>query len=265
MIPIGDSPRSRTTPWMTRALILSNVVVFLLMLTLSTALPATRAQANREFQAQSQGVCYGFAARPTETDRFYCRWGFQTKEWLDSVRNRSRTPSQGRLEVILTVLTSVFIHAGWLHIAGNMIFLWVFGDNVEDRLGHFGFLLFYLLCGFVASMTQSFINVDSLTPTVGASGAVAGVLGAYLVYYPKARVTTLIPITIILIPIPIPAVIMIGVWFLQNLLSGLGTLGTVGAADSGVAFFAHIGGFVFGALLILLFFRHARPDRRRRA
>ena len=233
------------------------------MLTLSTTIPANRATATRQFQEQSNGVCYGFRAQPTETDRFYCRWGFQTKEWFDTVRDESQTPSQSRLAVLLTILTSVFIHAGWLHIAGNMLFLWVFGDNVEDRLGHVGFLLFYLLAGVVASLCQAFINVDSLTPTVGASGAVAGVLGAYIVYYPKARITTLIPIAIVLIPFPLPAVVVIGVWFVQNLLSGFATLGTVGAPDSGIAFFAHIGGFLFGALMVFLFFRHARPHRRR--
>jgi membrane associated rhomboid family serine protease len=151
----------------------------------------------------------------------------------------------------------VYLHAGFLHILGNMLFLWVFGDNVEDRLGHLGYLLFYSAAGVVASLAQGVIDTDSVVPNVGASGAVAGVLGAYIVYFPKATVTTLIPIAIILIPFPIPAWIMIGIWFLQNLLSGFATLATVDAGDGGIAFFAHIGGFVFGAVVVLLFLRGA--------
>ncbi len=283
MIPIGDSPRSRTTPYVTRLIILANVVVFLYTLSLSTAVaPTPRAQA-RDYLDQVSGPCYGqLNTRPTETDRFYCRWSFQTREFFDAVKGREdvpnldsrqveqleralgeqATPHVTRWEILISIVTSTFIHGGWLHIIGNLLFLWVFGDNVEDRMGHVGFLLFYLVAGVVASLVQGFIDTSSLVPTVGASGAVAGVLGAYLVYYPKATVTTLIPIAIILIPIPIPAVIMIGFWFIQNLLSGFATLGTAGTPDSGVAFFAHIGGFVFGAGLVLLFLRRLRPPRR---
>jgi membrane associated rhomboid family serine protease len=199
--------------------------------------------------------CYGFDDNPDRIERFYCRWSFQPKEWFDYVQGEPERPGQSTLEVVLTILTSVYLHAGFLHILGNMLFLWVFGDNVEDRLGHLGYLLFYSASGVFASLAQGVIDTESIVPNVGASGAVAGVLGAYIVYFPKATVTTLIPIVIVLIPFPVPAWIMIGIWFLQNLLSGFATLATVDAGDGGIAFFAHIGGFVFGALIVLLFLR----------
>jgi membrane associated rhomboid family serine protease len=257
MIPIGDSPRARRTPYVTRAFILANVIVFVLTLMQSTAVPMPRAAAQREFNAQTTGVCGGFETRPTELDRFYCRWGFQPGEWFDVAKGESDIPpAPSRGVVLVSILTSVFVHGGWLHIIGNMIFLWVFGDNVEDRLGHAGFALFYLVGGVVASLAQASIDPDSLVPTVGASGAVAAVLGAYLIWYPRARVTTLIPIAVILVPIPIPAIVMIGFWFAQNLLSGLATLSPdVGTPEGGIAFFAHVGGFLFGAVMVLLFFR----------
>jgi membrane associated rhomboid family serine protease len=264
MIPIGDSPRSGSVPWVTRAIIVANLIVFLGMLTLSTRLPASNRQALQEFRDQTGGICYGFEANPTDTDRFYCKWSFQPREWFDTVRDQSVTPQQSRWLVVATILTSIFIHAGWLHILGNMLFLWVFGDNVEDRLGHLGFLVFYLLAGVAATLVQGWIDPNSVTPTVGASGAIAGVLGAYLVYFPKARVRTLVPFFPLFLPLDIPAILMIGFWFVQNLFAGLATLGTVGTPDSGVAFFAHVGGFVFGAAVALLFFRRGRQPRGRR-
>ena len=265
MIPIGDSPKSRTTPWVNYTLIAINIAVFAYTLSLSATAPLSRVEAAREFQEQQAGICYGFPAGPTELDRFFCRWSFQPVEWFDTVRDESRTPGQDRLEVLLTIVTSTFVHGGWLHIIGNMLFLWVFGDNVEDRLGHFGYAVFYVLAGVVAALTQGFIDMGTAVPNVGASGAVAGVLGAYLVYYPKATVTTLVPVAVILVPIPIPAVLMISFWFLQNLLSGFATLSPdVGTPDSGVAFFAHIGGFVFGSLAVLLFLRGAGKRSRAR-
>ncbi|MFN0147130.1 MAG: rhomboid family intramembrane serine protease [Dehalococcoidia bacterium] len=265
MIPIGDSPRSRSTPWVTYAFIAANVAVFVYTLMLSNALPLSRVEAQRDYEDQVTTVCSGFEqTAPTETDRFFCRWSFQPHEFFRAAQGEETLPGypgQPRLEVLLSIIASIFIHGGWLHIGGNMLFLWVFGDNVEDRLGHFGFLLFYLAAGVAAALTQGFVDPESLVPTVGASGAVAGVLGAYLVYFPKATVTTLIPFFPFFLPLPIPAVIMIGLWFVQNLLSGIATLGAVGTADSGVAFFAHIGGLVFGAATVFLFFR--RRGRRR--
>jgi len=264
MIPVGDSPRRLNTPWMTYAIILITIGAWVYMLTLNTAVPNDRGSAQNDFNAQTEGVCYGFATRPTDLDRFICTWGFQPAEFVDTVRGDA-TPEPGRAEVLFSIISSIFLHAGWLHIIGNMLFLWVFGDNVEDRLGHIGFLVFYLLAGIVASLAQAFIDVGSAVPVVGASGAVAGVLGAYLIYYPKATVNVVIPFFILIfIPIPIPAVVMIGIWFLQNLFAGVATIYDPAAPDSGVAFFAHIGGFLFGALAVLLFLRgagHRAPPR----
>jgi membrane associated rhomboid family serine protease len=263
VIPIGDSTRARRFPVVNYTLIAANVAVFLYMMTLSQATPGTRVDAVREFREQTAGICYGFELPPTEINRFYCRWSFQPKEWFDTVRGHSETPQQNRAEVLLTILTGIFLHAGWLHIIGNMLFLWVFGDNVEDRLGHVRYLLFYAAAGIAAALTQGFIDTNAIVPNVGASGAVAGVLGAYLVYFPRATITTLIPITIVFVPFHIPAAVMIGIWFLQNLLSGFATLSDVGGPSSGVAFFAHIGGFVFGAVVVFVLFRNAGRYRPR--
>ncbi len=263
MIPIGDSPRRRTTPWVTRAMILANLLVFVLVLTLSTSLPASTGEARAALAEQTAGDCYGFVTAPTEIDRFYCRWSFQPREFLDVAQDKAVFPGVDRGLVLLTIITSIFLHAGWLHILGNMLFLWVFGDNVEDRLGHLRFLVFYLAGGIVASLVQAGVDTESLIPVVGASGAVAAVLGAYLVYFPRATVTTLIPIPIP-IPFPLPAVVMIGFWFLQNLLAGVASVSSVDAPEAGIAFFAHIGGFLFGAITVFALFRRAEERGRGR-
>ncbi len=257
MIPIGDSPRSRNTPWINYALILANIAVFIYMVLLSNTVPA-RTQALRDFRNQTSGQCYGFQTAPTDADAFVCKWAFQPKEFFDNLRSRSDVAAPDRPVILLSIIVSLFMHAGWLHIAGNMLFLWVFGDNVEDRLGHIGYLLFYVLAGAAATLVQGFIDSTSVIPVLGASGAIAGVLGAYIVYYPRATVTVVIPFFILIfIPIPIPAFFMIGLWFLQNLISGVATISNAGAPDTGVAFFAHVGGFVFGVLTVWLFLRGA--------
>lgn len=265
MIPIGDSPRSRSTPWVNYAIILVNIGVFLYVLGLSTAIASSPADASAEFADMRDSVCYGFEASPTEVDRFYCRWSFQPAEWFDNVRGESNVGAPRNWEVIITIITSAFLHAGWLHIGGNMLFLWVFGDNVEDRLGHFPYLIFYLFAAAIASMIQGAMDSTSLIPVVGASGAVAGVLGAYIVWFPGATIVAVFP-ALFFLPLPIPAIVMIGVWFVQNLFAGYMTLGSAAAPDSGVAWFAHIGGFLFGFLLVFLFLRdHGRaPPRWRR-
>jgi membrane associated rhomboid family serine protease len=149
----------------------------------------------------------------------------------------------------LTIFTSMFMHAGLLHIAGNMLYLWIFGNNIEDALGHLKFLLFYLGCGVLAAFAHIILNVSSIIPTVGASGAIAGVLGSYLFLYPGNRVHTLVLLGFIWTTWEIPAVLVLGVWFLTQLL-GLGSSG--GQIGGGVAYGAHIGGFVAGLVLILL-------------
>jgi membrane associated rhomboid family serine protease len=147
----------------------------------------------------------------------------------------------------LPVLTSMFLHGGWLHVLGNMLYLWIFGDNVEDRLGHGLFLLFYLLCGTAAALGQVITQPYSVVPMIGASGAIAGVMGAYFVLYPYSRVLTAIFILFFLDIVEIPAIFFLGIWFLMQFFSGIGSLGA-DAAEGGVAFWAHVGGFVVGAL-----------------
>jgi membrane associated rhomboid family serine protease len=152
----------------------------------------------------------------------------------------------------LSVLFSMFLHGGWLHILGNMLFLWVFGNNVEDRMGRLRFLAFYLFCGYVAALGFAYAYPTSTTTLVGASGAIAGVLGAYLVLFPRARVTSLVPIAIILLPLRLPAWLVLGGWFL---LQYVYSSGTAVAAGAGVAYLAHVFGFVAGAAIALV----ARP------
>ena len=148
----------------------------------------------------------------------------------------------------LSVLESMFLHGGWLHILGNMLFLWIFGNNVEDRFGRLAYLLFYLFCGYVAAYGFAYGSPNSTETLVGASGAIAGVLGAYLVMFPRARVTSLVPITIILIPLRLPAWLVLGGWFLLQWLYSAGTTMASGAA---VAYLAHVFGFVAGVLITL--------------
>jgi membrane associated rhomboid family serine protease len=143
------------------------------------------------------------------------------------------------------VLTSMFLHGGWLHVIGNMLYLWIFGDNVEDRLGHVGYVVFYLAAGTTAALLQVMMAPGSMVPMVGASGAIAGVMGAYFVLYPQSRVLTAVLIFFYLELIEIPAIFFLGIWFLMQLFSGVGSIGA--AADTGgVAFWAHVGGFVAG-------------------
>ena len=159
-----------------------------------------------------------------------------------------------------TVVTSMFVHGGVMHFAGNMLYLWIFGDNVEDRLGHGRFLVFYLLCGAAAALAQTVVSTASLLPMVGASGAIAGVMGAYFVLYPRSRVLTLFPFPLMLFEMP--AVYLLGLWFVMQFVNGLGSLSIAGASElaGGVAFWAHIAGFAAGAVLVLLL---RRPERQR--
>jgi membrane associated rhomboid family serine protease len=147
-----------------------------------------------------------------------------------------------------SLLTSMFLHEGWLHLLGNMLYLWIFGDNVEDSLGHFGFLLFYFGCGAAAALGQVAVAPDSTLPMIGASGAIAGVMGAYFVIYPHSRVLTVVFLVFFLDMIEIPAIFFLGIWFIKELFSGVGSLGTK-SMTGGVAVWAHIAGFAAGALV----------------
>ena len=163
------------------------------------------------------------------------------------------------------LVSSMFLHGGWMHIIGNMLFLFVFGDNVEDAMGHVRFLIFYLLCGLAAGYAQVLINPASQIPLVGASGAISGVLGAYIVLFPRGRIRTLVFLGVFATVVLIPAWVQIGVWILLQLLNGFLALGVRTEETGGVAFWAHIGGFVVGALLVFLFKDQASVDRQRAA
>jgi membrane associated rhomboid family serine protease len=161
---------------------------------------------------------------------------------------------------ILSIFTSMFVHGGLAHLAGNMLFLWIFGDNVEDRLGHGRFIVFYLLCGVAAALAQVTLNPESLVPMVGASGAIAGVMGAYLVLYPRSRVLMLFPFPVFLFELP--AIAFLGVWFFAQFLNGVNQLPIFeqDAISGGVAFWAHVMGFIAGVFLVVLM---RRPERTR--
>ena len=159
---------------------------------------------------------------------------------------------------MLNVLTAMFVHGGLAHLGGNMLFLWIFGDNVEDRLGHGRFIAFYLMCGFAAAIAQTALNPNSLVPMVGASGAIAGVMGAYLVLYPHSRVLMLFPFPVFLFELP--AVVFLAIWFLVQFLNGVNQLPIFerNAISGGVAFWAHVMGFVAGLILVVFM---KRPER----
>jgi membrane associated rhomboid family serine protease len=157
------------------------------------------------------------------------------------------------------VLTSMFVHGGWLHVGGNMLYLWIFGDNVEDRVGHGRFIVFYLLCGIAAALAQTAMAPDSPVPMVGASGAIAGVMGAYFVLYPRSRIVTLVPLFVFVQIMEVPAILFLGIWFIKQFISGVGSIATVAARNSGgVAFWAHVAGFVAGVAGVMVF---RRPER----
>ena len=161
----------------------------------------------------------------------------------------------------LTLLTSMFLHGSWMHVIGNMWYLWIFGDNVEDRVGHGRFIVFYLLCGIIAAVGQVVIDPTSTLPTIGASGAIAGVMGAYFVLYPRSRVLTLIPLVIFWEVIEVPAPLLLGFWFLMQLFSAGAIAVTSSTGGGGVAFMAHVAGFLCGAGAIFVFRQPERPEQ----
>src|SRR5436190_1953894 len=163
----------------------------------------------------------------------------------------------------IDLLTSMFLHGGWMHLLGNMWFLWIFGDNIEDVLGHAKYFVFYILCGVAAGLTHVLLNADSRLPTVGASGAIAGVMGAYLVKFPRNKITSLIFFGFVFF-VDIPAVFMLGYWFLIQVFSGVGSVGYTNVSQGGTAWFAHIGGFLTGMILVRLMAAEDRQYTRRR-
>jgi len=217
VIPPRDVIPSRTTPYVTIALIAVNALVFLYEMTL--------------------GDPY--------LEEFILYFGLVPAafSWV-------------------AVLTSMFLHGGFLHFGGNMLFLWIFGDNVEDRMGHGRFVVFYLLCGAAAALAQTAMSPDSVVPMVGASGAVAGVMGAYFVLYPHSRIVTLIPLFVFFHVMEVPAIVFLGLWFVLQFVSGVGSIAaaTGGEPAGGIAFWAHVAGFVAGVSGVLVF---RRPERQR--
>jgi membrane associated rhomboid family serine protease len=153
---------------------------------------------------------------------------------------------------LTSLATSMFLHGGWMHLIGNMWFLWIYGDNVEDILGHAKYLIFYLACGVTAALAHVALNGDSRVPTIGASGAIAGVMGAYMVKFPRARIITLIFLFVFVTTIEIPAYVILLYWFVIQIFSGVGSIGYSQISQGGVAWFAHVGGFVTGIVLVML-------------
>ena len=260
MIPVGDSVRSRSFPFVNVAIIALNVLVFVYELTLST-IPDRAFVALPQFGVFSQLDLFFFdwgTIPACLSDRF----GFQP-----DVRQTALTTLCDSDRVVLSPFASMFLHGGWLHLIGNMIFLWVFGDNVEDAMGHVRYAAFYVIGGLAATAAHVAVDPNDLTPAIGASGAIAAVLGAYLVLYPRATVTAVLPIFFLLwIPFHVPAIFLIGIWFLMQLLNGVAALAAtnVVGAGGGVAWFAHIGGFVAGLVLVKLFvFGRSLPTVRR--
>jgi membrane associated rhomboid family serine protease len=229
MLPIQDSVPSRSVPVVTRALVLVNVLVFFFELTLP--------------RHGVEQLFYLFGIVPARLTH---------PDWAAGIGFPAGT--------YWTIITHQFLHGGWLHLFANMWTLWIFGDNVEDRMGSLRYLIFYLICGSAAALTQVLTNPDSTIPSVGASGAIAGVLGAYLLFFPTARLIVLLPIFFYPFFFEVPAVLYLFLWFLIQLLSGAAAL--AGPQEvGGIAWWAHVGGFVSGMLLCRLFVRRRRPSQ----
>jgi membrane associated rhomboid family serine protease len=221
VFPLKDDNPSRTTPIFTIALIIANVLVFIYQVSLEI------------------GGTEG--ARAAES--FIREFGLVPCRLTGSCPAPADLPSP-----VLTIFTSMFMHGGWFHVGGNMLYLGIFGNNIEDTLGHVRYLLFYLASGVAAALAQVVVNPSSDVPMVGASGAVSGVLGAYLLLFPHAHVTTLIILGFFFRVVRVPALIVLGFWIVLQVLNGLGSFG----ARGGVAFFAHIGGFLAGMALLFV-------------
>jgi membrane associated rhomboid family serine protease len=228
MIPIGDVNPTRRVPLITYLLLAANIALFIYELSLGA-----------------------------QIDEFIGRWGVRSNEVIALLGGDLRLLGP----VLLQSLVSMFLHGGWLHIGGNMLFLWVFGDNVEDNFGSLAYLVFYLLSGFGAVLAQAFLTPTSPVPAIGASGAISGVLAAYLLLYPGASVRALLFIFIFFTIVRVPAWLMIILWFAIQLLNGLASVTDAAQMSGGVAYGAHVGGFVAGLALTLFFRRSQRPPR----
>jgi membrane associated rhomboid family serine protease len=242
LLPIGDDKTGRqTTPYVNYLIIAINIVVFLIEL------------------SQGDSFINGYAAIPYEITHGVDLVG---RVAVRGVPGAVIPEYPGPHPIYLTLLTSMFMHGGWLHIGGNMLFLWIFGDNVEDDFGHLKYLIFYLICGFAASFAQIALDPDSVVPSLGASGAIAGVLGSYLIMFPRNRVRAIVFLGFIFTIVSLPAFIVIGLWIVTQLFSQFAAISSHSAqtAGGGVAYMAHIGGFFSGLVLTFLF--RSRPQER---
>ncbi len=219
MIPLHDDNPTRLTPFLTIAFIGTCVLVFLYQ----ASLPPRTSEAFVFTFGAIPAVVFGQASLP---------------------------PDLATIPPAMSLITSMFLHGGWMHLIGNMLYLWIFGNNIEDVMGHTRFILFYVVCGIIAALSHAMTNPSSEIPMVGASGAISGILGAYLLLFPRAEVMVLIPIFFFIRVMYVPAGLVLGLWFLFQLISGSAGIGRGGG---GVAFFAHIGGFVAGMALIGFF------------
>ncbi len=219
MIPLRDDNPSSSRPVINYLLILSCVLIFIHMLSLGTL-------------ARIERFTFSYGAIPAQLTGHAGNTG----------------------PAYATVVTSMFLHGGWVHLLGNMLYLWIFGDNVEDLMGHGGYLIFYLLVGIIATVSHVFVNPDSTAPLIGASGAIAGVLGAYLVLFPRARILSLVPLGIFFWTVKVPALFFLPLWFVMQFLTGLASIGH----EVPVAWVAHIGGFIAGLILVFVFARRPR-------
>jgi membrane associated rhomboid family serine protease len=221
VVPLRDENPIQITPYVTYGLIAANILVFL----------------------------YELSLNPQLLNGFFHSWAVVPNELTASFNG---TPTSQLVPEWLTLVTSQFLHGGFLHVAGNMLFLWIFGNNVEDRLGHVKYLIFYIACGVLASLTQWYFSAGSSIPSLGASGAIAGVMGAYILRFPQAEVLTLLPLGIFITTVRIPAFFFLGFWFVQQAFYGVASLeapANIGMEGGGIAYWAHAGGFVFGAIL----------------
>jgi membrane associated rhomboid family serine protease len=235
VVPLRDDNPIRITPYVTYTLIALNILVFLYEATLP----------------------------PLELKQFFSDWAVVPDRLTGSFQFFNFSASE--FKNLSTLITSQFLHAGLLHIAGNMIYLWIFGNNLEEELGRVKFVIFYLLCGVLAALSQWFFASDSSIPSLGASGAIAGVMGAYILRYPQVNILTFIPLGLFWTTVRVPAIVFLGFWFVQQALYGVASLGVpanVGMQNGGIAYWAHAGGFVFGAILgpLLGLFDRQRAD-----
>lgn len=238
LFPVGDDNSDRIiTPYINYLLIALNVLVFVFF----------------QWGGVNMGFTYAFSTVPAEilTGRDIVTSGEVIRDLATGYTYEIPGLQPTPIPVYFTLITSMFMHGGWAHLGGNMLYLWIFGDNIENRLGHFRYLAFYLLCGVLASLSHVFATVmqaqNSLIPSLGASGAISGVMGAYLFLFPGRQVRTIVFFFII----SVPAVLALGMWIVFQVVSGLGMLG--GEESGGVAYAAHIGGFIAGFILIKMF------------